>query len=204
MATNPFFQDGFSDSFLEHDLVDSVTRESIQIVGQNVAYILREKVKHDKILNEVQIDEFNRAIIIEMSFSTDGFTGDQAQLSKFGFENRDELTFYVAKSRFIEEVKLPIPREGDLIYHPMTDHLFEIKFVEEEVPFYPLGNLYMFTLNCQLFRYNYQKFKTDIPRVDKLSKRFTEGVDPFANNDDIHQESRRILDFNESNPFGEF
>ena len=34
------------------------------------------------------------------------------------------------------------PAEGDLIYFPLTDSLFEIKFVEHENPFYQLGSLY--------------------------------------------------------------
>lgn len=204
MATNPIFQNGFSDSFKEQSLLDSLSREVIQMIGQNVYYIKREMIKIDEVLNEVNIDEFNKATLIEMSFETDGFKGDQAQFSKFGFENKDELNFFVSRSRFFQETQMKRPREGDLIFFPLTEHLFEIKFVEEDQPFRPLGEMFIYQLNCQLFRYNYQKFKTDIPSVDLLSTWFKTKADPFANNEVIQEESRKIIDFNEKNPFGEF
>ena len=38
------------------------------------------------------------------------------------------------------------PKEGDLIYFPLGDRLFEIKYVEHEQPFYQLKKNYVYTL----------------------------------------------------------
>ena len=45
------------------------------------------------------------------------------------------------------------PEEGDLVYFPLGQRLFEIKFVEHEEPFYQLGKNYVYKLQCELFEY---------------------------------------------------
>ena len=45
------------------------------------------------------------------------------------------------------------PKEGDLIYFPLGERLFEIKHVEHENPFYQLGKNFIYELQCELFRY---------------------------------------------------
>ena len=44
------------------------------------------------------------------------------------------------------------PKEGDLIWFPLGDRLFEIKFVEHEKPFYQLRKNYVYELRCELYR----------------------------------------------------
>ena len=84
-------------------------------------------------------------------------------LSKFGIQAENELTVTISKERFenyispliknLPNVELSTrPKEGDLIYFPLGDRLFEIKFVEHEKPFYQLKKNYVYTLTCQLFR----------------------------------------------------
>ena len=58
------------------------------------------------------------------------------------------------------------PKEGDLIYFPLGDRLFEIKFVEHEKPFYQLQKGYVYTLKCELFRYENEVIDTDIAEID--------------------------------------
>jgi hypothetical protein len=45
------------------------------------------------------------------------------------------------------------PREGDIVYFPLGQRLFEVKFVEHEQPFYQLGKTYVYELKCELFEY---------------------------------------------------
>ena len=52
------------------------------------------------------------------------------------------------------------PNEGDLIYFPMSGSMFEIKFVEHENPFYQVGKLFVFKLQCELFEYSGEDFDT--------------------------------------------
>ena len=58
------------------------------------------------------------------------------------------------------------PKEGDLIYFPLGERLFEIKFVEHEKPFYQLKKNYVYTLNCELFRYEDEVIDTNIADID--------------------------------------
>ena len=104
-------------------------------------------------------------------------------MSKFGIRVTDEATFIISSERFedyigniaatinaAEDLRLGLqidrPAEGDLIYFPLTDSLFEIKFVEHENPFYQLGSLYTYELRCELFEYEQEIFDTEIESID--------------------------------------
>ena len=58
------------------------------------------------------------------------------------------------------------PKEGDLIYFPLGDRLFEIKYVEHEQPFYQLQKNYVYTLTCSLFRIEDEVIDTGIDTID--------------------------------------
>ena len=58
------------------------------------------------------------------------------------------------------------PREGDLIWFPLGDKLFEIKYVEHEQPFYQLEKNYVYQLRCELYRYEDEVIDTGIEDVD--------------------------------------
>ena len=58
------------------------------------------------------------------------------------------------------------PREGDLVYFPLGQRLFEVKFVEHEDPFYQLGKNYVFQLKCELFEYENEVIDTTIEQID--------------------------------------
>ena len=82
-----------------------------------------------------------------------GFDGEGDLFTKFGVEIRDEATFVVSRRRWnstVSAVNNQIsgvrPREGDLIYLPLSNSLFEITFVEHEQPFYQLANLPTFKI----------------------------------------------------------
>ena len=79
-------------------------------------------------------------------------------LSKFGLEIRDEITFTLARRIFEQEVTLNEtknnPYVGDLIYFPLNNKIFEIKFVEHESIFYQMGALQVYDIRCDLFEYS--------------------------------------------------
>ena len=58
------------------------------------------------------------------------------------------------------------PKEGDLIYFPLGERLFEIKRVEHEKPFYQLGSSYTYELSCELYEYENELIDTAIDEVD--------------------------------------
>jgi hypothetical protein len=63
------------------------------------------------------------------------------------------------------------PKEGDLIYFPLTEKLFQIMFVEHETPFYQTGALPTFDLTCELFTYSDEKIDTGIEEVDVIEQK---------------------------------
>ena len=60
------------------------------------------------------------------------------------------------------------PREGDLVYFPLGQRIFEIKRVEHEQPFYQLGTNYTYKLECELFQYEGEAIDTTIEEIDKV------------------------------------
>ena len=58
------------------------------------------------------------------------------------------------------------PKEGDLIYFPLGDRLFEIKYVEHERPFYQLQKNYVYELRCELFRIEDEIIDTGVDEID--------------------------------------
>lgn len=170
--TNVFFSPSVqSEQLLYEDLII----EGLRLYGQDMLYIPRVSISTDEILNE-EYSRFNDAYKIEMYVAnTQGFEGEGTLLSKFGLEIRDQATFIVAKRRFEQLVHIDEndiahfrPREGDLIFLPLTNSMFEIKFVEHENPFYRLSDLPIYELQCELFEYSSERFDTGISGVDIL------------------------------------
>jgi len=164
MALNPFFQHGSS---TEQRLVQQLINEQLKMYGIEVYYIPRKIVNRDSIIREVIASKFDDNFAIEAYVNTyEGYSGAGDLLTKFGVSLKDELIITISKERFEdfistflenendEEIVLSSrPREGDLIYFPLGQRIFEIKFVEHEKPFYQLGRTYVYELKCELFEY---------------------------------------------------
>jgi hypothetical protein len=110
--------------------------------------------------------------------NVDGFAGESTIMSKFGLESRDSATFVVARMRWEDligrgrSLVLPNrPAEGDLIYLPLTNSYFEIKKVDAHNPFFQLGKLYVYKLECELYQYSSEDFDTGIARIDSIEDR---------------------------------
>ena len=170
MPTNSYFRN--FDARNEQELLHSLVTESIQIYGHDVNYIPRTLVNEDTILGEDSISEYKDAYAIEMYIkSVDGFEGEGDLVSKFGLEIRDQIVFSVARRAF-EGLDIGVrPKEGDLIYFPLTEKLFQIMFVEHETPFYQTGALPTFDLTCELFTYSDEKIDTGVEEVDVIEQK---------------------------------
>ena len=173
MATNIYFQNSIPDQ----NLLNDIHREVIQQAGIDVMYIPRTLVKEDLILNEDVISQFNNAYEIEMYVkSSDNFGGPDDAISKFGLDIRDELILVVHAESFKFATNITTPLEGDLIYFPLSKGLFEIKFVEDEQPFYQIGKNYVFELTCEVFQYGEEKIDTGTD-ADKVERENAYAVD---------------------------
>jgi len=170
MTTNPYFSRYAS---VEQSLIEDLTVESIKMYGQDMVYILRSTVNEDTLFGEDIDNDFNDGREVEMFIETvDGFEGDGDFISKFGLDIRDSMSLIVSKKRWKEVFTgttvtgADRPREGDLIYFPLSKGLFEVKFVEHENPFYQLGKNYSYKLNCELFRYGGEDIETGFDVID--------------------------------------
>ena len=173
MATNIYFQNSITDQ----NLLNEINREVIQQAGIDVMYIPRTLVKEDLILGEDVISQFNNAYEIEMYVkSSDNFGGADDAISKFGLDIRDELILVVHAESFKFATNNTTPLEGDLIYFPLSKGLFEIKFVEDEQPFYQVGKNYVFELTCEVFQYGEEKIDTGTD-ADKVERENAYAVD---------------------------
>jgi len=170
MATNSYFRT--FDAENDQELLHSIVSESIQVTGYDVNYIPRTLVNEDTILGEDSISEYKDAYSVEMYIkSVDGFEGEGDLISKFGLEVRDQIVFSLAR-RAWEGLDLGVrPKEGDLIYFPLTSKLFQIMFVEHETPFYQTGALPTFDLTCELFVYSDEKIDTGVDTIDVIEQK---------------------------------
>lgn len=162
----------------EQNLVQDLVDEQIKLFGQDVVYVPKTMLI-DKTLNDVVLSKFEDKVTIEMMLiNVEGFGGSGAvAMSKFGLKLSDEITYAVSKRRWIDYVETEIdttvpnrPNEGDLLYVPMTKNLYEIKFVEREVPFYQLGKNYIFSLTCELLENADNYFNTGDSNIDSLTQ----------------------------------
>jgi hypothetical protein len=175
MATNLYFSQSVKS---EQDLYENIVIESLKMYGQDVFYMPRTLVAEDKIFGEDVASKFEDAYKIEMYLENiDNFDGDQELFTKFGVEIRDRATLHVSRRRWQEvafdhsssQVR---PNEGDLIYLPLSDQIFEIMRVIDDQPFYQLSNLPTFRMEIELFEYNDEDFDTDIRVIDEIEQNY--------------------------------
>ena len=174
MALNPFFLQG---SPGEQRLIQSLINEQLQIYGVEVTYIPRKFVNKQSIIEEVQSSKFDDNFLLEAYVNTyEGYSGAGDVMTKFGVSLRDEVTLTISQERFTDFIAPFLdpndyelgsrPREGDLIFFPLGQRLFEVKFVEHEKPFYQLGKNYVYELQCELFEYEDEIIDTSIDEID--------------------------------------
>lgn len=177
MALNPYFN---KNQRQEQNLYEDLVLESIKIYGQEVYYLPRETVNEDTILGDLEASRFGSAYKVEMYIENiEGFDGEGDLFTKFGVEIRDEATFIVARRRWTSAVaradgdsNLIRPREGDLIYLPLSKSMFQVQHVEHEQPFYQLNNLPIFKMRSQLFEYSGEDFDTGVDDIQGIEENY--------------------------------
>ncbi len=125
------------------------------------------------------------------------------------------------------------PREGDIIFFRMNRKPYQITYVKNFEMFYPLGALYTWEMTCELFEYGGEKFTTGIPMIDAINDQSQDlfdhaiedesgdpildelgdflvndaydpaAIDPLDSAKALQTETDGLVDFSETNPFGE-
>ena len=183
MPVSPFFQHGSPE---EQRLVQSLVDEHLKMFGIDVYYIPRKQIATDDILGEVQSSKFNDNYLMEAYLNNyEGYAKGSDIMTKFGINLQNEITLTISRERF-EDFIAPFqfnstnlqgdqdgdilfgtrPKEGDLIFFPLGERLFEIKHVEFEMPFFQLGKNYTYELQCELFQLQDEIIDTNIAQID--------------------------------------
>jgi len=248
MPTNVYFDTGTKP---EQALYEDLMIEQLRIYGQDVYYLPRNTAGLDNIFGEDNSSSFDDAYMIEMYVdNVDGYEGEKELMSKFGLDIQDDATFTVARRRWEQFISVDNnllvssrPNEGDLIYWPKGNKLFEITFVDHDDPFYQVQNLPTYKLKCKTFEYASEVIDTGIAELDaiednnsldmlshQLSLETATGtgaialensvdgaiasyivletynianIDENSQNEDFEIADDTILDFSETNPFGD-
>lgn len=178
MPTNVYFNHAVQS---EQDLHEDLVVESLRFYGHEVFYLPRTIVDEDELFGEDTSSKFGDAYAVEMYIeNTEGFEGEGDLLSKFGVEVRDQATFVLSRRTWQRFISLDQnlatttrPQEGDLIYFPLGNQVFEIRFVEHENPFYQLGKLNVFKLQCETFEYSHEEIDVGIAELDNIEDQFS-------------------------------
>lgn len=165
----------------ETNTANDLIEECLKMYGQELYYIPRQLVDVDQILGEDRLSKFEGSYkIVCYLENIDNFGGAGAFMQKFGYTLEEQATFVVGRREWKKSVGvygasiLPDrPTEGDLVWFPLTNSLFEIKFVDHQGEglggFYQLGKLYVYRLKCELFQFSSERFDTGIDEVDNFA-----------------------------------
>lgn len=200
----------------ENLLYESLVAEATLMHSDDFIYVPRTYVAKDEILGEDRLSKFQNFYHVPMYLeSVDGFEGQGAMMSKFGLQMDQQATLTVARRLWDQAVGqygqtiLPNrPAEGDLIYYPRTNALLEIMFVQHQSPFYQVGQLYVYKLTVEKFRYSSEQLSTGNAAIDAFNDLATSGTadveKPQSYGDNTRlkaKASQFVLDVN--NPFGD-
>ena len=188
MPLSPFFLNG---SPSEQRLVQDLVNEHLQLFGQDILYLPRKIVDRNTVIREITASKFDDSFRLEAYLvNVDGFGTPSDVLTKFGVRDQDEVTLVVSKERYDdfitpflknypaeERLNAATPNEGDLIYLPLDNALFEIKYIERKLPFYQVNELFMYEFRCEIYEPESSEV-VDLP--DMLTDK--EGVDVEAVN----------------------
>jgi len=206
MARNRYFNQ-YTPVKQEQNLVEDLVIESIKIYGVDGYYLPRTDVNLDKIYGEDTSMIFDDALELELYIkSFDGFQGQEDFLSKFGLQIDESITFVVAQKRFTQSLKPSFlteygynfknedgeylldeqsynyanilrPREGDLIWIPMLNYMYEIKFTENIENFFQLGKLYTYEMRCDRYEYSSERIDTGVADIDGIEDQYSLSTD---------------------------
>ena len=201
--------------------------------NRNEITFVVSKERFQEMDSQINLEEGEGSIALETG--TVDQTGNSSNLSSF------TGNFYILQDTATTDADRP--QEGDLVYHPVFEKMFEINFVDHDEPFYQLDNNPVYKLRCKQFEYASEVIDTGIATIDAIegelstdSRQFqitlenevgsiqlenaadTGGAsfiitedyivgdydtDKTSQNELFDQLDDTVLDFSESNPFGD-
>tara|TARA_Y100000768_G_scaffold119902_1_gene88564 strand:- start:1457 stop:2827 length:1371 start_codon:yes stop_codon:yes gene_type:complete len=168
MALNPFFLQG---SKGEQNLLRDLSNETIQIHGIEFIYMPRTLVNSKDVMREITSSKFDKSFPIEGYITSyEGFDSGYNLLTKFGVRSTAEMKIVISLERYDQGIAPLLsqsrPNEGDLMYFPLRDIIFEIKYVNDIENFYQLRERYTYELTCEPFEYEDEVIDTGVNAID--------------------------------------
>tara|TARA_B100001057_G_scaffold195891_1_gene196615 strand:- start:725 stop:1609 length:885 start_codon:yes stop_codon:yes gene_type:complete len=184
MPTSSYFPTYHAGHSGEQNLAQDLVDEQIKLFGSDV-YYLPKTVLADSTLDEVRYTKYQDQFQIEMLLVNVMGFGDNAEfISKFGLRITDEIIFRVSTKRWTEEVAehnptLDVPErpnEGDLLYYPLTQNLYEIKYVGKEEPFFQFGKIQFYAITAELYEVGSDDLATGVAEIDAIEVLFDTAI----------------------------
>ena len=131
------------------------------------------------VVNKVRFQDLDRQMQIESGTDTsssgsillEAGTIDQSSSSTTLTTVTGDNNFYIIQDTAATDADRP--QEGDVVYHPILDRLFEINFVDNDEPFYQLDNNPVYKLRCRMFEYSSEILDTGISDIDAVEDNLT-------------------------------
>ena len=126
------------------------------------------------VVNKERFQELDRQIQIQDGTDTssggsiqlEAGTIDQSSSSSILTTASGDNVFYILQDTAATDSDRP--QEGDAIYHPVLDKMFQINFVDHDEPFYQLDNNPVYKLRCRLYDYSSEIVDTGITEIDAI------------------------------------
>ena len=184
MPTSPYFPTYYQGYSGEQGLIQDLVDEQIKLFGTDIYYIPKV-VLQDSTLDEVRYTKYQEQFQIEMLLqNVTGFGDNSEFISKFGLRITDEIIFRVSSRRWDESVaqyspNLTVdsrPNEGDLLYFPLTQDIYEIKFVGKEEPFFQFGKIQFYAITAEIYEIGSDDFDTGVAEIDAVEQLFDNAI----------------------------
>jgi hypothetical protein len=126
------------------------------------------------VVNKERFQELDRQIQIQDGTDTssggsillEAGTIDQSSSSSTLTTVTGDNNFYIIQDTAATDSDRP--QEGDVIYHPVLDKIFQINFVDHDEPFYQLDNNPVYKMRCRLYDYSSEIIDTGISDIDAI------------------------------------
>ena len=126
------------------------------------------------VVNKIRFQELDRQIQIQDGTDTssggsillEAGTIDQSSSSSTLTTVTGDNNFYIIQDTAATDSDRP--QEGDVIYHPVLDKMFQINFVDHDEPFYQLDNNPVYKMRCRLYDYSSEIIDTGISDIDAI------------------------------------
>jgi len=117
------------------------------------------------VVNKERFQDLTKQIAIEEG--TDSATGGSILLEDGTLDSKIEAgTSYITREDSVTDADRPL--EGDLVFHPVINKMFEISFVDHDEPFFQLDSNPVYKLKCRLFEYGSEDINTGISTLDDI------------------------------------